>query len=218
MRSSFDAQMDLLNSELIKMGSLIEETIDCATKSLLKQEVHLARYTMTIENKVDEKERAIESLCLNLLLRQQPVAGDLRTISAILKMITDMERIADQASDIAELAIFLAGEHYIKKLEHIPQMAKATAKMVSKSIDAFVKKDLTLARGVVKYDDVVDGLFDIIKGELIGRIREDANNGEQAVDLLMIAKYYERIGDHAVNIADWVIFSITGEHVKEPDR
>ena len=218
MRSKFDAQLDLLNSELCKMGALIEETIDSATKALLKQDIELAQYTMTIEDQVDEKEREIESLCLNLLLRQQPVARDLRIISAILKMITDMERIADQASDIAELAIFLSEERYIKKLEHIPQMAKATAKMVSDSIDAFVKKDLALALEVVKYDDVVDGLFDIIKDELIGRIREDAANGEQAIDLVMISKYYERIGDHAVNIADWVIFSITGDHIHEDQR
>lgn len=218
MRSRFDEQLDLLNSELCKMGALIEESIDCATKSLLKQNIVLARYTMTLEDKVDEKERKIEDLCLNLLLRQQPVARDLRIISAILKMITDMERIADQASDIAELAILLADERYIKKLEHIPQMATATAKMVGDSIDAFVGKDLELARQVVEYDDVVDNLFDTIKHELIERITENKEEGEQAIDLLMISKYYERIGDHAVNIADWVIFSITGEHIKEPER
>lgn len=217
MRSKFDAQLDLLHSELIKMGALIEETISSATKSLVKQDVELAYYTMTIEDKVDEKEREIESLCLKLILRQQPVASDLRVISAILKMITDMERIADQASDIAELAILLSDERYIKKLEHIPQMAKATAKMVGESIDAFIKMDLDLAYQVVEYDDVVDDLFDIIKMELIGLIRENAANGEQAVDLLMISKYYERIGDHAVNIADWVIFAITGQHISEND-
>jgi phosphate transport system protein len=218
VRSRFDEQLDLLNSELCKMGALIEESIDCATKSLLKQNIVLARYTMTLEDKVDEKERKIEDLCLNLLLRQQPVARDLRIISAILKMITDMERIADQASDIAELAILLSDERYIKKLEHIPQMATATAKMVGDSIDAFVGKDLELARQVVEYDDVVDNLFDTIKHELIERITENKEEGEQAIDLLMISKYYERIGDHAVNIADWVIFSITGEHIKEPER
>ncbi len=218
MRSRFDAELDLLNSELCTMGALIEETIDSATKSLLTQDVELARYTMTIEARVDEKEREIESMCLNLLLRQHPVARDLRIISAVLKMITDMERIADQASDIAELAIMLADETYIKKLEHIPQMAKATAKMVGDSIDAFVSMDLDLARQVVVYDDVVDDLFDYIKDELIERISENKEEGEQAVDLIMIAKYYERIGDHAVNIADWVIFAITGGHVKEPSR
>lgn len=218
MRSRFDAELDLLNSELCTMGALIEETIDSATKSLLTQDVELARYTMTIEAQVDEKEREIESMCLNLLLRQHPVARDLRIISAVLKMITDMERIADQASDIAELAIMLADETYIKKLEHIPQMAKATAKMVGDSIDAFVSMDLDLARQVVVYDDVVDDLFDYIKDELIERISENKEEGEQAVDLIMIAKYYERIGDHAVNIADWVIFAITGGHVKEPSR
>lgn len=218
MRSKFDAQLDLLNSELIKMGALIENAIDSATKALIKQDVELAKYTIGIEELVDEKERKIESMCLNLLLRQQPVARDLRVISAILKMITDMERIADQSSDIAELAIYLADERFIKKMEHIPQMAKATAKMVSSSIDAFVRKDPKLANQVVGYDDVVDGLFDIIKNELIDRICENPANGEQAVDLLMITKYYERIGDHAVNIADWVIFSMTGEHIQEPKR
>ena len=212
MRSKFIEQLEQLNTELLKMGAYIEETISCATKSLVHQDVAIAQYTMTIEEKVDEKEREIESLCLKLILRQQPVAGDLRIISAILKMITDMERIADQASDIAELAILLYDQRYIKKLEHIPMMARATAKMVSDSIDAFIKKDLDLANEVIKYDDVVDGLFDIIREELITLIRENADNGEQAIDLLMISKYYERIGDHAVNIADWVIFSITGEH------
>ena len=212
MRSRFIEQLEQLNTELLKMGAYIEETISCATKSLVHQDVATAHYTMTIEEKVDEKEREIESLCLKLILRQQPVAGDLRIISAILKMITDMERIADQASDIAELAILLYDQRYIKKLEHIPMMAKATAKMVSDSIDAFIKKDLELANEVIKYDDVVDGLFDTIREELITLIRDNADNGEQAIDLLMISKYYERIGDHAVNIADWVIFSITGEH------
>ncbi len=212
MRSKFIEQLEQLNTELLKMGAYIEETISCATKSLVHQDVAIAQYTMTIEEKVDEKEREIESLCLKLILRQQPVAGDLRIISAILKMITDMERIADQASDIAELAILLYDQRYIKKLEHIPMMARATAKMVSDSIDAFIKKDLDLANEVIKYDDVVDGLFDIIREELITLIRDNADNGEQAIDLLMISKYYERIGDHAVNIADWVIFSITGEH------
>lgn len=209
MRSKFIEQLEQLNTELLKMGAYIEETISCATKSLVHQDVAIAQYTMTIEEKVDEKEREIESLCLKLILRQQPVAGDLRIISAILKMITDMERIADQASDIAELAILLYDQRYIKKLEHIPMMARATAKMVSDSIDAFIKKDLDLANEVIKYDDVVDGLFDIIREELITLIRDNADNGEQAIDLLMISKYYERIGDHAVNIADWVIFSIT---------
>lgn len=212
MRCRFDAQLELLNHELIKMGALIESTIESATKALLRQDTRQAYHTMTIEEQVDEKEREIESLCLKLILQQQPVARDLRVISGALKMITDMERIADQASDIAELAVLLSGQRYIKKLEHIPQMAKATAKMVSDSIDAFVKKDLVLAKEVIKYDDVVDSLFDIIKDELIALIRENADNGEQAIDLLMVSKYYERIGDHAVNIADWVIFSMTGQH------
>jgi len=140
------------------------------------------------------------------------VARDLRQISSALKMITDMERIGDQAADISELCIYLADQTYIKKLEHIPQMAEATIKMVTESIDAYVKKDLALAEAVIEYDDVVDELYILIKRELIALVHEDVNNGEQAFDLMQIAKYYERIGDHAVNIARWVIFSITGRH------
>jgi len=151
---------------------------------------------------------------MRLLLQQQPVARDLRLISAALKMITDMERIGDQSSDIAEIAIMMAGTPYIKKLEHIPLMAEAAIKMVADSIDAFVRKDLKLARSVIEYDDVVDDLFDKVTNDLIQIIGADSKNGKQAIDLLMIAKYYERIGDHAENIAEWVEYSITGKHIK----
>ena len=171
---------------------------------------------MRFDKKVDEKEREIEALCLKLLLRQQPVARDLRFISSALKMITDMERIGDQAADISEIVLFIADQQYIKKLEHIPAMAGATIEMVTKSIDAFVNRDVDLARKVISMDDVVDDLFDQVKAELIALIGKDASNGEQAMDLLMIAKYYERIGDHAVNIAEWVEYSLTGHHADLP--
>lgn len=212
MRNKFDRQLELLNNEIIEMGALIERAIASAAKALTEQDVALAKLAISYDEEVDQKEKDIEALCLKLLLQQQPVAGDLRLISSALKMITDMERIGDQAADISEIAIFLSEKPYIKKLEHIPEMAKSTINMVNDSIDAFVKKDLDLAHKVVRDDDIVDNLFDIIKSELTHLISEDVENGGEALDLLMIAKYFERIGDHATNIAEWVIFSITGEH------
>jgi phosphate transport system protein len=199
---------------LIEMGGLIESAIGLAQQALETQDVEIAKTAIAIEEDVNQKDKDIQSFCLKLLLQQQPVARDLRLISAALKMITDMERIGDQAADISEIIIMMAGAPYIKEMEHIPQMSKATAKMVTEAIDAFVKKDLELALSVVKYDDVVDDLFDKVKFELIELICADSSNGEQAIDLLMIAKYFERIGDHAVNIAEWVEFSLTGTNVK----
>lgn len=212
MRSRFDEQLSVLNNNLIEMGALIEHAISETTKAVEEQDVAAARRVIDGDDMIDDKEKEIESLCLKLLLNQQPVARDLRQVSTALKMITDMERIADQAADISEICIYLAGQEYIKRMEHIPQMAAATIKMVTNSIDAFVKKDLALAQSVISYDDVVDNLFDSVKRDLIQLIHEDVQNGEQAIDLLQIAKYLERIGDHAVNIAEWVIFSITGKH------
>lgn len=212
MRSQLDIQLKELHNQLIQMGALIESAIHSAVKALVDQDVNEANQAIAFDAEVDQKEKEIEGLCLKLLLQQQPVARDLRLISAALKMITDMERIGDQSADISEITLLMAGRPYIKKLEHIPQMAEATIKMVTDSIDAFVKKDLELAESVVKYDDVVDELFDKVKEELISLISKNAENGEQAMDLIMIAKYFERIGDHATNIAEWVIFSITGEH------
>jgi len=214
MRSRFDTQLIELNNMLIEMGALVEKAITLATQALREQNVELAKKAIALEQEIDSKEKDIEALCMKLLLQQQPVATDLRMISAALKMITDMERLGDHAADISEITILLAGTPYIKKLEHIPQMAEATIKMVTDSIDAFVKKDLELAKAVVKYDDVVDALFVTVKRELIELIQADSANGEQALDLLMIAKYFERIGDHATNIAEWVVFSITGVHGK----
>ena len=212
MRSRFDEQLTLLNDSLIEMGALVERAIAGATKALITQDVTAAQKIIDGDAVIDEKEQEIESLCLKLILNQQPVARDLRQISTALKMITDMERISDQAADISELCVYLSSQEYIKKLEHIQQMAEATMKMVTGSIDAFVKKDLEMARTVIEYDDVVDELYVLVKKDLIDLIHKDKDNGEQAFDLLQIAKYYERIGDHAVNIAEWVIFSITGKH------
>ena len=212
MRSKFDGQLVKLNGMLIEMGAMIEKAITLAINALVHQDETLARQAIAFEEDIDHIEKDIEAMCLRLLLQQQPVARDLRLISAALKMITDMERIGDQAADISEIAMYLIGETYIKKLEHIPQMAAATSKMVTESIEAFVKMDLELAQRVIDYDDVVDGLFDTIKSDLIELIQTDSANGGQAIDLIMIAKYFERIGDHAANIAEWVVFSITGKH------
>jgi len=212
MRSKFDEQLIKLNDMLIEMGAMIEKAITLAIHALVQQDEQLAKMAIACEEEIDHIEKDIEAMCLRLLLQQQPVARDLRLISSALKMITDMERIGDQAADISEIAMYLIGETYIKKLEHIPQMAEATSKMVTESIEAFVKRDLDLALQVIEYDDVVDGLFDTIKSDLIELIQTDSANGEQAIDLIMIAKYFERIGDHATNIAEWVVFSITGKH------
>ena len=212
MRNRFDRQLSTLNDELIEMGSMIEKSIETAIKALVNQDVDLARHAIEADEEIDRQERIIEDLCLKLLLQQQPVAKDLRLISSALKMITDMERIGDHASDISEITIALADQPYIKKLEHIQQMAKETMIMLVGSIEAFVDKDLEKANEVIKRDDVVDDFLDKVKKELIQMIHENADKGEQAADLLMVAKYMERIGDHATNISEWVIFSITGEH------
>lgn len=210
MRSRFDEQLERLNTELIEMGALCEEAIASAARALSGSNKDLIRHTLDMEAEIDRKERDIEGLCLKLLLKQQPVAKDLRLISAALKMITDMERIGDQARDIAEIIAIadIAG----RDMEDIKRMADATGHMVTSSIDAFVRRELELAREVIAADDIVDGLFDTVKNELILLINEDIKNGEYAMDMLMIAKYLERIGDHAVNIAEWVEFSITGTH------
>jgi len=212
MREKFSEQLTLLNNSLIEMGCFIEHAITMAIKALIEQNTAIAEQVIAYDDEIDAKEKDIESLCIKLLLQQQPVAKDLRLISAALKMITDMERIGDQSADISEIAILLADKQYIKKLEHIPKMAGATKLMVRNAVDAFVKKDLELAYQVIQADDEVDDLFDLIKKELIALILKDPQNGEQAIDLMMIAKYFERIGDHAVNIAEWVVFSLTGKN------
>ncbi|MCL2083375.1 MAG: phosphate signaling complex protein PhoU [Oscillospiraceae bacterium] len=214
MRNKFEAQLVKINDMLIEMGSLIEKSISMATDALEKKDVKLAKKAIAFDEEINQKEKDIESLCLKVLLQQQPVAKDLRLVSAALKMITDMERIGDQATDISEITLLLARTQYVKKLEVIPKMADITAKMVTQSIDAFVRKDLSLAKAVIEADDKVDELFMAVKNDCIENVRTGNADGEQVIDLMMVAKYFERIGDHAVNIAGWVVFSITGKHNK----
>ena len=215
MRNRFDRQLVTLNDEMIEMGSMIEKAIQQAITALITKDVDKAKEIIEYDEDIDHQEKTIENLCLKLLLQQQPVARDLRVISSALKMITDMERIGDHASDISEMAILMADRPYIKRLEHIQEMAKEASLMLVGSIEAFVNKDLQQAHDIIVRDDVVDDLFEKIKTELIKMIHKDPNVGDQAMDLLMVAKYLERIGDHACNIADWVIFSITGTHDAE---
>lgn len=210
MRNKFEEQLEQLNIELIEMGSLCEQRISDAIKAMTTHNMELAKMVMEKDSEIDHKEREIESLCLKMLLQQQPVARDLRLISSALKMITDMERIGDQAADIAEIVSM--ANISVEDLSNIVGMGEATMKMVTDSIDAYVRKDLELAKRVIDYDDVVDDYFVKIKKELIYFISNSESDGEFAVDLLMIAKYFERIGDHATNIAEWVEFSITGKH------
>lgn len=214
MRTMFDKQLDLLNNELIQMGALCEEAIANSARALTDGNLELARNAILEDEEIDRKERVIESLCMRLLLQQQPVAKDLRLVSSALKMITDMERIGDQAADISEI-VTLANIRAEDTTLSIGEMSKSTIKMVTESIDAFVNRDLVLARSVIDYDDVVDNLFSQVKNELIQRIERKEIDGEYAIDLLMIAKYFERIGDHATNIAEWVEYSITGKHKGE---
>ena len=218
MRNKFDEQLEFLKTQLIQMGALCEEAIANATKALIEGDLELAKKAVAADGVIDQKEREIESLCLKLLLQQQPVARDLRQISSALKMITDMERIGDQAADISEITVLGNVKAATAETKHIAEMAEATIKMVTDSIDAFVCQDLELARAVINYDDVVDELFNDVKRDMIKLISDDADNGEFAIDLMMIAKYFERIGDHATNIAEWVEFSITGRHINGVDK
>lgn len=208
MRKRFDEQLKELNLEMQEMGRMVEEGIQKAIEALLKQDENLAQAVMDADALVDQKQKEIESICFKLLIQQQPVASDLRVISAALKMVTDMERIGDHAADISEMTLHLAHEPYIKNLDHIRQMATETTWMLLQSIDAYVERDTKKASSIISHDDIVDDLFAETKKELIELIHQDKNNGEQATDLLMVAKYFERIGDHATNLAEWVIFSI----------
>ena len=211
MRNHFDQQLEKLHVEMIQMGALCEDAISAAAEALLKGDAALAERACEAEQELDRREREVENLCLKLLLQQQPVAKDLREISAALKMISDLERIGDQAADIAELTRYvrLPGED---RGEHIAQMARRVISMVTDSIDSFVKKDLALARSVCAADDKVDELFVQVKADLIALITADSEYGQQGLDLLMVAKYLERIGDHATNVAEWVEYSLTGIH------
>ena len=213
MRDKYINQLRKLNNLLIEMGHLIEESIELAVTALVNQDVEKAKRAIAFDENIDDMEKEIENLCLNLLLCQQPVEKDLRFVSAAMKMVTDMERIGDQAADISEITLLLAKEPYIKELSNIKKMAVETTDMVMKSIEAYIENNSKKARDVIAQDDVVDALFQDTKTELITLINENIENGEQAADFLMIAKYFERIGDHATNIAEWVIFSIEGEMV-----
>ena len=211
MRTRFHQQLDSLSLELTKMGALCEEAISASVKALLENDSSMAQRAIEREREIDEAERTIETLCMKLLLQQQPVARDLRAISSALKMISDMERIGDQAADIAELAAHIDTSHLP---DHLPisDMTRAAVKMVTDSVESFVKKDLNMAQGVIQYDDVVDNAFLSVREDLVTLIRSDSAAAAQALDLLMVAKYLERIGDHAVNVAQWVIYSITGSN------
>lgn len=209
MRSKFDEQLQLLNKDMIQMGALCESAIAMATKALTEGDIVLAGKVPELSFEIAQKERNIEAMCMKLLLQQQPVAKDLRVISSALKMVTDMERIGDNSGDIAEI-VTMANISASNNTLPIKDMAKAAIKMVNWSIDAFVKRDIQIAQEVIDYDDVVDGYFDKIKTELIAEFGKVGADGENVLDLLMIAKYLERMGDHAVEIAKWVIFSITG--------
>ena len=211
MRHRLEHQLETLNTELTKMGALCEEAISAGVKALMDSDTAMAQRATVCEQEIDDAERSIEALCMKLLLQQQPVARDLRAISSALKMISDMERIGDQAADIAELAAHFTETSFSSRTI-IGDMARAAVKMVTDSVDAFVKKDLNMAQGVIQYDDVVDQLFLSVRETLVTLIRNGNADAQQALDLLMVAKYLERIADHAVNVAQWVIFSITGEY------
>ncbi len=210
MRESYKHQLETLHTELIRMGALCEDAIDSAVKGLIEENGALRDKALLLEDEINQKEREIEDFCLRLLIREQPVAGDLRQISAAQKMISNMERIGDQAFNIAELSAFMIGSP-VKSDVHIADMARAAVRMLQNSVDSFVSGDPIKAREVIAYDDVLDGLFTQIKNELVEQIAADSTSGGACLDLLMIAKYLERIGDHAVNIAEQVVYTETGE-------
>ncbi|MDO4174250.1 MAG: phosphate signaling complex protein PhoU [Eubacteriales bacterium] len=212
MRIRFDQELDAMHNDLISMAAMVETAISQGVQALKYRDAKLAQQTIAGDTEIDRKERSIESCCLKLLLQQHPVARDLREISTALKMITDMERIGDLAEDIAEVTLFLCDRPAYAAPIQISHMAEATIKMVRDAIDSFIMKDLAKAHSVIEYDDVVDRLFVETRNVLIENIHQSTGDAEQAMDIMMIAKYFERIGDHAVNISEWVEFSITGTH------
>ena len=212
MRDVYTKLLTRLNDLLTEMGRLIETAISLAVSALVEQNTELARQAIEYEREVDQKEREIESLCLKLLLQQQPVAGDLLLISAAMRIIGDMERIGDHAADISEVIMQMPGVLYEKNLAHIPQMAQITVEMVNEAVSAFINRDVALAKSVIERDNEVDRLFANVRADLIGIFHTENDSRDQALDLMMIAKYFEKIGDHAENIAEWVVFSITGVH------
>lgn len=208
MRSKFDEQLGKLNNEMIDMGNLIISNITSAIRAMKNKDRELALQIMRKDAEVDSAQKRIESTCFNLLIQQQPVARDLRTVTAAMKMVTDMERIGDHAADISEITVHLGDTSHIEKYEHISRMAAETTMMLSRSIEAYVERDTVKAEEVIAHDDVVDNLFNDAKSDVINLIRTAPEAGIEATDLLMIAKYFERIGDHATNIAEWVIYSL----------
>ena len=201
MRNQFDRQLNTLNGELIQMGHMVEQAIEHAIEAMVHQDAEKARQNMEFDSEVDQQEKDIETLCMKLLMKQQPVARDLRLISAALKMITDMERIGDQAADISELALCLVNEKELPMMDRMKQMSQECMLMVMKALEAFVAKDIEMAQKVIARDDVIDAMFDDTKKEVIELIQNHGAGAEVATDLLMVAKYFERIGDHATNIA-----------------
>ncbi len=212
-RHHFDKELEELHHELIRMGSMVEESIENAIYALKKQDIELAKKVLDNDDAIDAQEKKIERICLMLIARQQPLAKDLRVISTALKIITDMERIADHSSDICEITLRMANERYVKPLIDIPLMAEKAKQMVNKAIDAYVKRDVELAKEVCASDDAVDELFSKITFEVTSIMRNNSEAVEQCVDFILIAKYLERMADHATNIGEWVIFSVTGEHM-----
>ena len=208
MRSRFDEQLRELNKEMIDMGRMIVQSIAMAIEALTDKDDILAKRIMERDDQVDHAQKKIENICFNLLIQQQPVARDLRTVTAAMKMVTDMERIGDHAADISEMTILMGKESPIDKFQHINKMASETVIMLNHSIEAYVERDKEKAKEVIEHDDVVDQLFDEVKKDIINLIQKDSGDGEEALDLLMVAKYFERIGDHATNIAEWVIYSL----------
>lgn len=213
MREYFDLESKALNDKLIEMGALVEGAIKNTITIITNGEYDKLETSRIIEEKINTMEREIQNYCLNLLLLQSPVAGDLRTVSAALKMITDLERIGDQAIDIAEMSTYLKDCENIYSMTHLSEMAERSSNMVTTAIDAFVKKDLKLAKTVATMDDAIDDLFNKVKQEVIDIINANKELDQQAIDVLLIAKYFEKIGDHAENIGEWVVFSITGKTV-----
>ena len=215
MRSKFDEQLAELNNQMTKMGIMIEDSIAKAVAALSKKDEELAKKVMESDEEIDQAQKKIENICFNLLIQQQPVARDLRNITAAMKMVTDMERIGDHAADISEMTIFMGEGRREANFDHINKMASETVLMLHWSIEAYVKKDMEKAREVIAHDDIVDQLFDEVKKDIIQLILKDPEDGEEATDLLMVAKYFERIGDHATNIAEWVIYSLQTQASKE---
>ena len=211
MRKTFDAELQELNYEMIDMAAAAEDAIDVVTESLASGDDEAAKSAVEVARHMDEMERDIENRCLRLLLQQQPVARDLRTISAALKMVTDLQRIGDQCSNIAEISLLLTGQKQTSALAHIRTMSQKAGVMVKRAIFAYVNRDTDAARAVIALDDEIDELFRTIKAELVELIVENRQEADQAIDLIIIAKYLERIADHAVNIAQWAIFCVTGE-------